>query len=683
MYTKEYAEKLSVAWRKFIRHEDHDYSFIRPSIYASWLRSRDAGVEPQETRLWLLDEAGLQARVAANSDLMEIVVPYMETLYSVIKGTTLSIHYLDKDGFLLKTIGDDEIQRKSNITLPIPGCNRSEQYAGTNAFAVCCAEQTAAIVYGQEHYVLPHKDFSCCAAPVFDYDNTFLGCLNISGHEYDILNRQTLGMVMAAADGISKELKRLQTFQELSHTSRQRNHIIEALSASILLLDNSNNVIQVNSKALRLMGLPGQEVLGQNVYMLMLFPDDPRHATKKILDEPLEHFPVNVIFKNSTEPVRLLLSTSLINDGAGKHISTVVHLEEPQAVTRLTNKMSGYRATFTFDDIVGDCAKTRDMVKDARRIARSGGNVLILGESGTGKELIAQSIHAASDYSAGPFVAINCGALPKGLIESELFGYEKGAFTGASREGQVGKFELADGGTIFLDEIGDMPLDVQVTLLRVLETKQVHRIGAKFPKTVNVRIIAATNKKLQDAICDKTFREDLYYRLNVFTISLPPLRERKEDLLALACFFLRKYGRKGREYGISPRAAEFLLAYHWPGNIRELENVIERAVNITDSLVIEPEHLPPFIAASGFVVPPQEAPQAVSDPELTVQDSEKQVILAGLEKCNGNMTATARCIGVSLRTLYRKMEKYRINAEHFRCRPKAVAEAHGPYAIPW
>ena len=235
--------------------------------------------------------------------------------------------------------------------------------------------------------------------------------------------------------------------------------------------------------------------------------------------------------------IKYSVTTANYNNKFDQSIGYVISFREMKRIHKMVNKYSGFKATYTIDNIIGQSSQISYVKNLCLKASKSNSNVLILGESGTGKELVAQSIHNASSRRNEPFIAINCGALPKGLIESELFGYEGGSFTGANREGKPGKFELADGGTIFLDEIGDMPLDIQVSLLRVLQNKEIVRIGGNKPKSIDIRIIAATNKDLFKSIHDNTFREDLYYRLNVLTISVPPLRERKSDIKVLEQYF--------------------------------------------------------------------------------------------------------------------------------------------------
>jgi transcriptional regulator with PAS, ATPase and Fis domain len=358
--------------------------------------------------------------------------------------------------------------------------------------------------------------------------------------------------------------------------------------------------------------------------------------------------------------IYLNISVDFVSDENGKKSGTVLTFNETKKINKLVNRISGFQSIYTFDNILGESPAILQTMKEAKKVATTSSNVLILGESGTGKELFAQSIHNASAYSKGPFVAINCGALPKSLIESELFGYEKGSFTGANIEGKPGKFELADGGTIFLDEIGDMPLEIQATLLRVLQTKEIMRIGGRNTKPVNVRIIAATNKNLFEEVKSKQFREDLYYRLNVFTINVPPLRSRPEDILLLADEFLRGHNlQRGTVYHFSDEAYTAMANYVWPGNIRELENTVERMINISSSDEIGLDILPEHIALS-------ENTSTLKDESLSIESAELALILESLKKHNGQVNLSAKALGISRRTLYRKLEKFRIDQNSYR-----------------
>jgi len=309
------------------------------------------------------------------------------------------------------------------------------------------------------------------------------------------------------------------------------------------------------------------------------------------------------------------------------------------------------------NQIIGESPQIKEVMDLVNRVAKSNATVLILGESGTGKELVANAIHYNSNRKNKPFVKVNCGALPENLLESELFGHEKGAFTGAISR-KIGRFERAHGGSIFLDEIGEMSFSTQVKLLRVLQEKQIERVGSTEVIDVDVRIIAATNKDLKRLVEEGRFREDLYYRLNVIPIKIPPLRERKQDIPLLVKYFLQKYsletGRRGMT--ISDSALDKLKAYSWPGNIRELQNVIERAVILSPGREITEDQLPPEIVKRDKQIELDEFKLPKNG--VNLNDLEKSLIKQALDMTNGNQTEAARLLGITRHTLIYRMEKY-------------------------
>ena len=344
------------------------------------------------------------------------------------------------------------------------------------------------------------------------------------------------------------------------------------------------------------------------------------------------------------------------------NVQRLVEEERRRLVDENTHLRQELRERYDFSNIIGTSGPTRQMYEQVAQVAQTNTTVLIRGESGTGKELIAHAIHYNSLRAKKPFVKVSCAALPDTLIESELFGYEKGAFTGANAR-KKGRFELAEGGTIFLDEIGDINQSTQVKLLRVLQEREFERLGGTESVRVNVRVIAATNKDMEKAITEGTFREDLYYRLNVFTIFVPPLRERKADLLLLADHFLEKFSR---EHGkvikrISTPAIDMLMAYHWPGNVRELENALERAVLVCDGQVIHGHHLPPSLQtadASGTVT-------RVSLKDA-VEGFERDLIQDALKTTRGNRAKAARLLDTTERILNYKVRNLGIDVRRFR-----------------
>jgi len=355
------------------------------------------------------------------------------------------------------------------------------------------------------------------------------------------------------------------------------------------------------------------------------------------------------------------------------NVQRQVEDERRRLLDENTHLRQELRERYDFSNIIGTSGPTRQMYEQVAQVAQANTTALIRGESGTGKELIAHAIHYNSLRAKKPFVKVSCAALPETLIESELFGYEKGAFTGATAR-KKGRFELAEGGTLFLDEIGDINLGTQVKLLRVLQEREFERLGGTDTVRVNVRIVAATNKNMEKAIAEGTFREDLYYRLNVFTIFVPPLRDRKTDMLLLADHFLEKFSREHRKVirRISTPAIDMLMSYHWPGNVRELENALERAVLVCDGAVIHGHHLPPSLQTA-------DASDTVTRVSLgdAVAAYERDLIQDALKTTRGNRAKAARLLDTTERILNYKVRGYQIDARRFKSvkRDSGLSEA--------
>lgn len=322
------------------------------------------------------------------------------------------------------------------------------------------------------------------------------------------------------------------------------------------------------------------------------------------------------------------------------------------------NKM--YRARYSFEDIITQNEKMLTLKENAKKAARSDSTVLIQGESGTGKEFFAHAIHNVSSRKNAPFIRVNCAAIPHELLESELFGYEGGAFTGAKKEGKIGKFELANGGTILLDEISSMPYSMQAKLLRVLEEREFERIGGNSRIRINLRIIACTNENLQTAVKEGRFRSDLFYRLDVVEVSIPPLRERLDDIPILSESILNQLEQKmGFSHKIvSDKAMLLFQKYNWPGNVRELRNVLERAANISSGGNINPEHLPDFINNKFYISSDKESMHTLKN---IVAEAEIRAIMEALRLSNGNRTEAAKRLGIHRTALYKKLESYGIS----------------------
>lgn len=378
---------------------------------------------------------------------------------------------------------------------------------------------------------------------------------------------------------------------------------------------------------------------------------------------------IEIVFERPEEEMHCLASGVALDDEQGNPYGLLI-LRTVAEVSRLISKISGNQAKVRFSDIIGESGRMKELISIAKKIAGHDGTVIIEGESGTGKELFAQSIHNASPRRNGPFVAINCGSIPRDLIASELFGYVEGAFTGAKKGGKPGKFEIANGGTIFLDEIGDMPIEQQISLLRVIQERAVQRVGGEKLIPVDVRIICATNKNLYQEIISGSFRQDLYYRLNVITLEIPALRSRKEDIPVLFDYFLKKHFRSEKQITVQEGVYRALTHYDWPGNVRELQNITERTFFMCHGDMITVEDLPrPIQGRSESLYPDISA--AENSMPVTLADQRKEVKRRKEQKekiemqrllaaADGNVTAAAAAMGISRTAFYRKLKKYSV-----------------------
>ena len=673
IFTKEYNDLVEKKWLYYIK-EGHPMPPLNPDIrsfiYDSWKRSKAYNVSPLKVKDKLLSAESIRRTQKENRVLIRVAHSYIQHLYSFIKGTNFVLALADAKGFVIDLVGDDTMiqtrTKKSGLRI---GCCRSEEYAGTNGIGTCLTLGKPIQIWGYEHYIEPHHGYVCSAAPIRDPNGKVIGCLDVVG-PIGLPHNHTLAMVSASADAIEKELKMAEAYERMTTTNRQLVSTIQAIDNGVILLDKDGQISQHNKRACQIMKLPYDGLHNENLSNII----DIRKSSVDPLKAAADIQNREVTLTNCrNEQISLILSLSIIRDKQKNKIGTVLVFSELINFHRLVNRLSGFNAKYTFDSILGKSPAVYAVKKIAHAAAKSHSNVLILGESGTGKELIAQAIHNASSRSSGPFIAINCGSLPKALIESELFGYEPGAFTGASREGQPGKFELASGGTIFLDEIGDMPLELQASLLRVLQSKEVVRIGGKQSKKIDVRIMAATNIDLQESVHRKEFRADLYYRLNVLYIHTPPLRERKSDIILLAYHFLESASQTmGKQVSkIDSYAQKCLENYSWPGNIRELENVIERAVNLSTTSVIGLSELPSdMVSPSDVHIHTTDAPEP-TDVYATILDEKDtntsiRILTGALEAERGNVSRAAERLGISKRTLYRRINKHQIDLDKFR-----------------
>lgn len=462
--------------------------------------------------------------------------------------------------------------------------------------------------------------------------------------------------------------------QEVKRLNRELNAIIESSYDGFYITDGKGITLRINSAYQRITGIKPEEVIGRSMKELVEKGVYSQSVTLLVLEK---RKPVTIMHDIKTGK-RVLITGNPVFNEKGEIVRVVTNVRDITELINLKKQLEETRELteryqlelqelrnrqINFDNIVARSLEMKRILEIASRVAEVDTTVLITGESGVGKEVIARGIHMASKRREGPFIKVNCAAIPENLLESELFGYEKGAFTGANREGKPGMFELADKGTIFLDEIGELPLHLQPKLLRVIQDKELIRVGGADPVKLDVRIIAATNKNLEEMAKKGEFREDLFYRLNVVPINILPLRERKDDIPPLIIHFVNKFnGKYGLNKKISSKAVDYLIDYSWPGNVRELENVIERLIVLTKDDIIEPENLPASIRGSDSKIGVSYLQGDSVSLKEAVEGVEKNLIAAALRKY-GTTRKAARALNVNQSTIVRKAKKYGISVK--------------------
>ncbi|TYO95240.1 transcriptional regulator of acetoin/glycerol metabolism [Geothermobacter ehrlichii] len=641
--------KLYEAWQKFVTKKEFNREEVRDVILQSWQNCTKLGISPYQkkvNRVFTGEE--LQKRINENQALIKVSLPVMENLYRFVAGSGFVVTLTDKEGIILVSIGDEDVAESFAKGNFVAGADWSEASAGTNAIGLSLSLGKPIQTFSYEHFCICSHHTTCSSAPIHDPQGRIIGVLDMTG-TYEKVHSHTLGMVVAASYGIEMQLESQEAWDQCHIADSYKVAIMESISEGILATDGNGIVTHANNYAGKILETAPDKIVGLRVSTFL----KPSHSLQKNFDlsRKITDQEADILIKGKKKKV-IITVRAITGLGIGQK-GTVIILNEISRTKRLVQRMVGAESKMTFEDILGQDEKFLASVRLAKTAASSFSNVLLLGESGTGKDVFAQAIHNASQCSNGPFVAINCGAIPRELISSELFGYTEGAFTGAKRGGQPGKFELADGGTIFLDEIGEMPLELQTMLLRVVEQKAVVRIGGKEVIPVNVRLIAATNRNLKEEVEKGNFRRDLYYRLNVITIPLLPLREHKSDIPLLAEAFIQKMNSfLGKNITtVDDKVWKCLNSYDWPGNVRELYNVLERAMNIVEGSTLELETFPPEL----LNVKKQRSTHR------NFEQLEKELITEVLDEFDGNVSRAAEKLGIARSTLYRKMEKYGLN----------------------
>lgn len=485
-----------------------------------------------------------------------------------------------------------------------------------------------------------------------------IGLVAFNEEQKKILSNKSGSMtvfVEKMADLLAAKADQQEMLENVEISRDEMYTVLETAHEGIFALDRKGYVKHCNNRAAALFGTTKADLIGSHISKLM-----PGSPAVKVLETGRGYTENEEIFKGDGRQLHFIVTVKPFSSG-DEIEGVVISFRDIEEAQKLVYNFNTRNIKNTVNDIIGSSEKIMKAKQQALITARSNSTVLITGESGTGKEMFAKAIHYASPRGDNPFITVNCGAIPENLMESELFGYEKGAFTGASEKGKEGKFELADGGTIFLDEIGDMPLHLQVKLLHVLQNMRFERVGGNRSIMVDVRVIAATNRDLEQMIDEGTFREDLYYRLSVIPLYIPPLRERREDIKTLMYHFLKKYNTfmNRNIEGFTPDVEELYMNHDWAGNVRELENAVEYGTNMAFGKFIGMDEVPArILRREEETIRFKNLDKPLAE---QVKLYEKEIITKALEQADGVKEVVARQLGLSRATLYRKLSELDIN----------------------
>ena len=644
------------AWEHFVGTGEFNKNYPRPVIATCWQRCKQLGINPHEERARsvLLPEE-IEAKLH-NDNLGLAGKTVLDRMAQTVAGTSHVIVMADSSGRILYSVGHRQIQSRLEEINFRPGTEWAEDVVGPNGVGTPLVLGRPELVLGSEHYCQGWQPWVCYGSPIQNPgDQSILGCIDITGPAKNI-QAEAMALAVSIAHSVESSLSIIQ----LQRREILRNSYIDMQmrwpNDALLVLDETGYIIDANSHACVLLDLSAP--VRQNIAFSRIFPDlwisvkaCLRDGSEKVCEIRLQN-PVMNFAQCNIRPVK----------HKGERLGcTIIFPSGRQTSGQSKNKARQYKkqintADYTFEHILGNSPAFREVIRMARIAAQDelNNSVLLIGETGTGKELIAHAIHAEGLRLGEPFIAINCGALPRDLIESELFGYIPGAFTGARREGSAGKFESADNGTLFLDEIDSLDPDLQVKFLRVLDDMKVTRLGSINPVSVDVRIIAASSTRLWQAVEEGRFRPDLFHRLNVMEIQIPPLRERGEDILNLLEYFLAEpCARAGRnELTLSPQILDQLMNYHWPGNIRELRNLCARWILTVNGNEITLNDLPAQILSPD--VRKHQAKSTASD----LRSIEDDLIKKTLAQAGGNISETARILGIDRTTIYRRRKHW-------------------------
>lgn len=630
--------QIARKWERFVAGQEVDLSDVPPFTREAWVRSKKAGIDPAISRAPWEELPSDPEILRAEIEWLSCAEPVLALLQSILTEPHQLFGVTDHRCRILYTQGGPKAKAKAEEIRAIPGGKFREEDIGANAGGTVLHTGIPLQLTRQEHYCVNWQNWIAQGAPIHDpTTNEILGVVFSAGYQ-EFSNPRALELVIRAAAMIETGVREQETRARLSVLERFTQLTIRYPSEGLLAIDKRGYLLAVNPPAEKML-LPYSQLIGRRVQDLPLLREQlGQLATARPTEPPFlqERLPGATIFPVSAE----------------RAAGAVLLLPQLSRPVPKTSSQQSWTATYTFADLVGHSPHFRECLDLAYQASQHTWPVLLLGESGTGKELLAHAIHNASPRRQGPFVVFNCAGVSDDLIGTELFGYAEGTFTGALKGGKAGKVQLAHQGTLFLDDVDSMPLKMQATVLRVLEDSQVVPLGGQKPQWVDIRVIAAANCDLEQAVQEGRFRHDLYHRLHVLPVRVPPLRERVEDIALLAKHFL---SRHAPSVSLTEEALELLAGYAWPGNVRELRNVLIAAAARAPQGLLTPSVLPLMLARSP-------SPVAAAPPSSLrlLKDSETKLIARTLQQTQ-SVPQAASLLGLHYSTLYRKLKKYGID----------------------
>lgn len=638
-------------------HGQQELPDINSIIRQSWFRCvQEYGLDPSGAdQPHIVESDALAEKLEAHRHLLSIAKLEMTSLRQQIAGSGHSILLTDNTGLVLSYVGDPAFNQEATRRGLVEGAVWAERYQGTNGIGTCLAEQVPLIVHHEQHFLSQNLSLTCTAAPIFDPSNNLVAVLDASS-EATNAQQHTMALVTMSAKMIENRIFLCMFKNHFVLRFHSRPEFVNILGEGLIAFQSDATILAANGSALfQLDFTSSDELRGRKI--------------DELFDKPL-----SLLLDHSAQTS--LHAIPILELKHSRRFYAIIQTPQPQTrIARSSTKRPartcegkasvgstpGILETLEFGDY-----QMAQNIRVVRRVFDRDIPIIISGESGTGKGVFAKAVHLSSDRAHKPYVAINCSSIPESLIESELFGYKAGAFTGASRNGSTGKIVQADGGTLFLDEIGDMPLTLQARLLRVLEEKEVIPLGSNTPITVDLRVISATHRNLEQMVRDGTFREDLYYRLQGVKVTLPPLRDRADRGHLVQHLINVESAYEDAVVEVDDAVLERLLSYHWPGNIRQMRNVVRTMIALNESGRITAQDMSQgfFRDLHRLADPPEDTPVGSDEDSAELHNplrsAEREALLEELEKHRWNVSKAAKSLALSRNTLYRKMKRCHI-----------------------